>query len=108
VTGKFVVSAFAMLLLVFMTDFAKIALLPTTFDHPGNRRHEHRSFIMVSVVLVSRWSPRRSSSYDRLVAFGLASNNNALYTFSFLMLLYLPHSPSCPRASAAGSGDDAQ
>ncbi len=38
VTGKFVVSAFAMLLLVFMTDFAKIALATDQFDHPGNRR----------------------------------------------------------------------
>jgi len=52
VTGKFVVSAFAMLLLVFMTDFAKIA--PAT-DHvrPSKKPETWNSggFITVSVVL---------------------------------------------------------
>ena len=40
VTGKFVVSAFAMLLLVFMTDFAKISLVQETgnLEHRGLHR----------------------------------------------------------------------
>ena len=90
VTGKFVVSAFAMLLLVFMTDFAKISLAtdnvrssktPETWNIGG--------FISVSVVLglvmlaetlILLWIGWRH--------YGLAENNNALYTFSFLTLLY--------------------
>ena len=52
VTGKFVVSVFAMLLLTFMTDFAKIALAT---DHVRSSRKPETwnigGFIMVSVVL---------------------------------------------------------
>ena len=90
-TGKFVVSAFAMLLLVFMTDFAKIALA-TDHVQPSNKPETWKmgGFVTVSVVvgiamvlealfllwfLWSRW--------------GLATNDNALYTFSFLTLLYM-------------------
>ena len=52
VTGKFVVSAFAMLLLVFMTDFAKIALA-TDRVRPSRKPEtwEIGGFITVSVVL---------------------------------------------------------
>ncbi len=91
VTGKFVVSAFAMLLLVFMTDFAKIALA-TDHVRPSKKPETWNigGFIVVSVVL----------GFAMLVEallllwigwsyFGLATNNNALYTFSFLTLLYL-------------------
>jgi magnesium-transporting ATPase (P-type) len=99
-TGKFVVSAFAMLLLVFMTDFAKIAL--TTDDVRWSRKPETWNiwgFIMVSVVLgalmvaetllflVFGWS-----------RFGLATNDRALYTFILLMLLYFACSPLRRRA----------
>ncbi|MFA6167673.1 MAG: plasma-membrane proton-efflux P-type ATPase, partial [Gemmatimonadaceae bacterium] len=51
-TGKFVVSAFAMLLLVFMTDFAKIALA-TDHVRPSNQPETWNigGFITVSVVL---------------------------------------------------------
>jgi H+-transporting ATPase len=63
VTGKFVVSAFAMLLLVFMTDFAKIALPPTTFDRPGSRRRgTSGASSRCPWCWASRWSRRRSSS----------------------------------------------
>jgi H+-transporting ATPase len=90
VTGKFVVSAFAMLLLTFMTDFAKIALSTDTVR--ASRRPETWNiggFISVSVVLGVAmvveallllrlaWSP-----------FGLATSQDALHTFSFLLLLY--------------------
>ena len=89
-TGKFVVSAFAMLLLVFMTDFAKIALAtdtvrwskkPETWDIGG--------FIIVSVALgVAMVAEALLLLYVAWSSFGLATNDNALYTFSFQILLY--------------------
>ena len=71
VTGKFVVSVFAMLLLTFMTDFAKIALAT---DHVRSSRKPETwnigGFITVSVVLgvamVAGGAPRL---VGRLVAF---------------------------------------
>ncbi len=90
-TGKFVVSAFAMLLLVFMTDFAKIALAtdevrwsmkPETWDI-GN-------FVLVSVSLgVALVAEALFLLWVGWSSFHLATDNRALYTFSFLMLLYL-------------------
>jgi magnesium-transporting ATPase (P-type) len=90
VTGKFVVSAFAMLLLTFMTDFAKIALA-TDHVRPSGKPETWNigGFITVSVILgvamVAETLLLLSISWSR---FGLATNDNALYTFSFLMLLY--------------------
>ena len=89
-TGKFVVSAFAMLLLTFMTDFAKIALAT---DHVRSSRKPETwnigGFITVSVILgvamVAETLIFLRIGWSR---FGLATNNNALYSFSFLMLLY--------------------
>ncbi|MCX5870165.1 MAG: plasma-membrane proton-efflux P-type ATPase [Deltaproteobacteria bacterium] len=90
VTGKFVVSAFAMLLLVFMTDFAKISLAtdnvrpsrtPETWNIGG--------FITVSVVLgVAMVAETLLLLWIGWSHFGLATNDNALYTFSFQTLLY--------------------
>ncbi|MDA8129202.1 MAG: plasma-membrane proton-efflux P-type ATPase [Betaproteobacteria bacterium] len=90
-TGKFVVSAFAMLLLVFMTDFAKIALAtdhvrpshqPETWDIGG--------FVVVSVVLgIAMVAESLLLLWIGWTHFVLASNDNALYTFSFLTLLYM-------------------
>ena len=90
VTGKFVISAFVMLLLVFMTDFAKIALAtdlvrpsrkPETWDIGG--------FVMVSVVLgIAMVAESLFLLWIGWSHFGLASDNNALHTFSFLTLLY--------------------
>jgi plasma-membrane proton-efflux P-type ATPase len=90
VTGKFVVSAFAMLLLVFMTDFAKISLAtdhvrpsktPETWNMGG--------FIAVSVVLgLAMVAETLLFLWFGWSHFGLATNDNALYTFSFLTLLY--------------------
>jgi len=90
VTGKFVISAFAMLLLVFMTDFAKIALAtdrvrwsrkPETWNIGG--------FIALSVVLgvamIAEALLLLAVGWSR---FGLASNDNSLHSFCFLTLLY--------------------
>jgi H+-transporting ATPase len=90
VTGKFVVSAFAILLLTFMTDFAKVALAtdqvrpskaPETWDIGG--------LVTVSVVLgIAMVGEALTLLWIGWSRFGLATNNNALYTFSFLLLLY--------------------
>ena len=89
-TGKFVVSAFAMLLLVFMTDFAKISLA-TDYVQPSRKPETWNigGFIAVSVVLgVAMVVETLLALYIGWSHFGLATNDNALYTFSFLMLLY--------------------
>jgi H+-transporting ATPase len=90
ITGKFVVSAFGMLLLVFLTDFAKIAL--ATDQVRWSRRPESWNiggFVAVSAVLgaamVAEALLLLTIAWSR---FGLAANDNALYTFSFQALLY--------------------
>ncbi|MFI5015035.1 MAG: plasma-membrane proton-efflux P-type ATPase [Hyphomicrobiales bacterium] len=89
-TGKFVVSAFAMLLLVFLTDFAKISL--ATDNVRPSRRPETWNiggFIAVSVVLgLAMVAETLFLLWIGWTKFGLATDNKALYTFSFLMLLY--------------------
>lgn len=90
VTGKFVVSAFAMLLLTFMTDFAKISLA-TDNVRPSKKPETWNigGFITVSVVLgVAMVAETLLLLWIGWSHFGLATDNNALYTFSFLMLLY--------------------
>jgi len=90
VTGKFVVSAFAMLLLVFMTDFAKIALA-TDHVRPSRRPETWNigGFICVSVVLgIAMVLEALIALWLAWSRFGLATDNSALYTFSFLTLLY--------------------
>jgi len=89
-TGKFVVSAFAMLLLVFMTDFAKISLA-TDNVRPSKKPETWNigGFITASVVLgVAMVAETLLLLWFGWSHFGLATNNNALYTFSFLLLLY--------------------
>ncbi|MDD5334281.1 MAG: plasma-membrane proton-efflux P-type ATPase [Rhodoferax sp.] len=91
VTGKFVVSAFAMLLLVFMTDFAKIALA-TDHVRPSNKPETWNigGFIMVSAVLgIAMVAEALLLLWIGWSRFGLAGNDDALYTFSFLTLLYM-------------------
>jgi magnesium-transporting ATPase (P-type) len=90
VTGKFVVSVFAMLLLTFMTDFAKIALAT---DHvrssPKPETWNIGGFVAVSVATgVAMVAETLLLLWIGWSRFGLATNNSALYTFSFLMLLY--------------------
>jgi hypothetical protein len=89
-TGKFVVSAFIMLLLTCMGDFPSIALAtdrvraskkPETWKIGG--------FVIVSVILGLMMVAEAfiALCFGRSYL-GLATNQNALYTFSFLMLLY--------------------
>jgi plasma-membrane proton-efflux P-type ATPase len=94
VTGQFVVSAFAMLLLTFMTDFAKITLAtdrvrwsrkPETWNIGG--------FITVSAVLgVAMLAEALLFLYLCWSRFDLAPiadlKDKPLHTFSFLILLY--------------------
>jgi len=89
-TGKFVVSAFAMLLLTFMTDFAKVSLAtdrvrwsraPETWKIDG--------IIGVSVALgVAMVAETLGLLWVAWSRFGLATSDDALNTFSFLLLLY--------------------
>jgi H+-transporting ATPase len=91
VSGKFVISAFAMLLLVFMTDFAQIALA-TDRVHPSGRPETWNigGFITVSVAQgVAMVAEAIFGLWIGWSRFGLAADANALHTFSFLMLLYL-------------------
>lgn len=90
VTGKFVVSAFAMLLLVFMTDFAKIALATDRVE--SSRKPETWNiggFIIVSVVLgLAMVVEALFLLWLGWSRFGLRTSDASLYTFSFLTLLY--------------------
>jgi plasma-membrane proton-efflux P-type ATPase len=90
VTGRFVMSAFAMLLLVFVTDFAKISLA-TDRVRPSRKPETWNigpliavsvvlGALMVAEALLALWI-----GWSRC---GLATSNTALYTFSFLTLLY--------------------
>jgi len=90
VTGKFAVSAFAMLLLTFMTDFAKVALAT---DHVRSSRNPETwnigGFITVSVTLgLAMVAETLLLLWFGWSHFGLATNSDALHTFSFLLLLY--------------------
>ncbi len=90
VTGKFVMSAFAMLLLVFITDFAKISLA-TDHVRPSRKPETWNigPLITVSVVLGALMVAEALlvlwSGWSRC---GLATSDHALYTFCFLTLLY--------------------
>jgi magnesium-transporting ATPase (P-type) len=89
-TGKFVMSAFTMLLLIFITDFAKISLA-TDRVRPSRKPETWNigPLITVSVVLGALMV------VEALLALwigwsrcGLATSDGALNTFSFLTLLY--------------------
>jgi H+-transporting ATPase len=89
-TARFVVSVFAMLLLTFLTDFAKIALAT---DHVRSSRKPETwnigGLVTVSVVLgVAMVAEALLALWLGWSRFGLATNDNALYTFSFLIMLY--------------------
>jgi H+-transporting ATPase len=90
VTGKFVMSAFAMLLLVFITDFAKISLAtdrvrPSRKPETWNIGHLITVSVVLGALMVAEALLLLWIGWPR---FGLATDNNTLYTFSFLTLLY--------------------
>jgi hypothetical protein len=79
-----------MLLLVFMTDFAKISLA-TDHVRPSKKPETWNigGFIIVSVVLgVAMLTEALFLLWIGWSRFGLATNGDALCTFSFLTLLY--------------------
>jgi magnesium-transporting ATPase (P-type) len=89
-TGQFVMSSFAMLLLVFVTDVAKISLAT---DHVRSSKKPETwnigPLISVSVVLGALMvAEALAGLWFGWMRFGLAADANALYTFSFLLLLY--------------------
>jgi magnesium-transporting ATPase (P-type) len=89
-TGRFVMSAFAMLLLVFITDFAKISLA-TDRVRPSRKPETWNigGLITVSVVLgVLMVAEALLGLWIGWSRGGLATGANTLYTFSFLALLY--------------------
>lgn len=90
VTGKFVISVFAMLLLVFITDFAKISLAtdnvrPSKKPETWNIGHLITISVVLGTLMVAEALLVLWVAWSRC---GLATNDNALYTFSFLTLLY--------------------
>lgn len=90
ITGKFVVSAFAMLLLVFMTDFAKISLA-TDRVRPSRKPETWNigGYIVTSVILgLAMVVEALLLLYLGWTLAKLAGNDGGLYTFSFLTLLY--------------------
>jgi plasma-membrane proton-efflux P-type ATPase len=89
-TGKFVVTAFAMLLLVFMTDFAKIALATDTV-RPSQRPETWKIGGIALVAVASGLAMLAESLLLLWIGwshFGLSTDDAALSTFSFLTLLY--------------------
>ena len=89
-TGKFVISAFAMLLLTFMTDFAKITL--ATDRVRGSARPESWRIggyvalaALTGVLMLAELLALLGFAWTR---FGLAAHDAALHSFSFLALLY--------------------
>ena len=90
VTGQFAVSAFAMLLLVFLTDFAKISLA-TDNVRPSKQPETWNigGFVAVSVVLgVAMVVETLLALWFSWSKLDLGSNHHTLHTFSFLLLLY--------------------
>jgi H+-transporting ATPase len=89
-TGQFVISAFGMLLLVFVTDFAVITLA-TDHVRPSKKPETWKigGFVTVSVALgIAMLAESLLLLWIAWTYFGLSTNNSALNTFSFLLLLY--------------------
>jgi magnesium-transporting ATPase (P-type) len=90
VTGKFVMSAFAMLLLVFITDFAKISLAtdrvrPSRKPETWNIGHLITVSVVLGALMVAEALLVLWIGWSRCA---LATSDDALHTFSFLTLLY--------------------
>ena len=89
-TGKFVISALGMILLVFMTDFAKIAL--ATDRVRGSKRPETWDITGLAGVAAILGIAMLGEALGLLAVawhgLGLAGDEGTLKTFSFLTLLY--------------------
>lgn len=90
VTGRFVMTAFTILLLVFITDFAKISLSTDRVRPSRNpETWDIWPFVLVSVIQgILMVAESLFILWIGLSRWGLSTNENALYTFSFLTLLY--------------------
>ena len=89
-TGRFVMSSFAMLLLIFVTDVAKISLAtdrvrPSTKPETWNIGHLTTVSVILGALMVAEALLVLRIGWTRCA---LAANPAALYTFSFLTLLY--------------------
>ncbi|MGN6544023.1 MAG: cation transporting ATPase C-terminal domain-containing protein, partial [Aureliella sp.] len=90
VTGKFVISAFAMVLLLFMTDFVKIALA-TDRVRPSEQPETWSIGPLVKVAVVLGLFMLLEALGLLAIGwyqFDLAKNDGQLHTFTFLTLLY--------------------
>jgi len=89
-TGKFAISAFAMLLLVFMTDFAKVALATDRVHGASTPRGwAIGGYVGVSALLGALMvAELLLLLYLCWTPFGLGARDTALHSFSFLALLY--------------------
>jgi len=89
-TGKFVISAFAMLVLTFVMDFATISLA-TDKVHPSKKPETWNIGGLTSVAVVVGIAMVLEAFILLAIGwtqFGLATNDKALTTFSYLLLLY--------------------
>ncbi len=91
ITGKFVTSAFAMLLMVLLNDSAKISLAtdqvrPSRNPETWNIGGFITVSIVIGVVMVLESLGLLGLCWSW---FGLASNGGVLHTFSFLIMLYM-------------------
>jgi H+-transporting ATPase len=90
VTGKFVMSTFAMLLLVFVTDVAKISLA-TDRVRPSKTPETWKIGPLLAVAVVLGVLMVAEALLVLWIGWswgGLATSSGALYTYSFLTLLY--------------------
>ena len=90
ITGKFVISAFSMILMMFMTDFVKISL--STDNARWSRKPETWNVLALAKVAVVMGVLMVIEAFGLLAIgfryFKLHENISALYTFSFETLLF--------------------
>jgi H+-transporting ATPase len=90
ITGKLVVSAFAMILMMFMTDFVKISLSTDNVKWSQTpEKWDMMGLVKVAVVTgLLMVVEAFTLLYVGFARFGLGTNDQALYTFSFEILFY--------------------
>jgi magnesium-transporting ATPase (P-type) len=90
VTGKFVISALAMVLLVFLTDFVKIALStdrvrPSRHPESWNIAPLAKGAVVLGLFMLAEALALLAIGWDR---FGLGEDAGRRHTFAFLTLLF--------------------